>query len=136
MRYWIPAGVASQSQEQKMRTDLVVDETGSPEMTYKEKYEDDKRKGKAWAYSKETQTVIYNCYNYFRNESQYGAIRKTAEATKVDRKTVTKIVYDGPKSPEMPKNNRVAFDKVDGFTRDLIRRTVYEFYDEKLQLFK
>ena len=31
----------------------------------------------------------------------------------------------------MPKNNRVAFDKVDGFTKDLIRRTVYEFYDQK-----
>ena len=31
----------------------------------------------------------------------------------------------------MPKNNRVAFDKVDGFTKDLIRRTVYEFYDHK-----
>ena len=45
-------------------------------MTCKEKNED----------SKETQTVIYNCYNYFRNESQYGAIKKTAEATKVDRK--------------------------------------------------
>ena len=53
------------------------------------------------------------------------------EATKVDRKTVTKIANDGPKSPEMPKNNRVAFDKVDGFTKDLIRRTVYEFYDQK-----
>ena len=36
-----------------------------------------------------------------------------------------------PKSPKMPKNNRVAFDKVDGFTKDLIRRTVYEFYDQK-----
>ena len=53
------------------------------------------------------------------------------EATKVDRKTVTKIANDGPKSPKMPKNNRVAFDKVDGFTKDLIRRTVYEFYDQK-----
>ena len=31
----------------------------------------------------------------------------------------------------MPKNIRVAFDKVDGFTKDLIRRTVYEFYDQK-----
>ena len=31
----------------------------------------------------------------------------------------------------MPKNNRVAFDKVDGFTKDLIRRAVYEFYDQK-----
>ena len=31
----------------------------------------------------------------------------------------------------MPKNNRVAFDKIDGFTKDLIRRTVYEFYDQK-----
>ena len=75
MRYWIPAGVASHSQEQEMRTDLVVDETGSPDMTCKEKNEDDKRKGKACAYSKETQTVIYNFYNYFRNESQYGAIK-------------------------------------------------------------
>ena len=37
MRYWIPAGVASHSQEQEMRTDLVVDETGSPDMTCKEK---------------------------------------------------------------------------------------------------
>ena len=52
MRYWIPAGVASHSQEQEMRTDLVVDETESPDMTCKEKKEDDKRKGKAWAYSK------------------------------------------------------------------------------------
>ena len=75
MRYWISAGVASHSQEQEMRTDLVVDETGSPDMTCKEKNQDDKRKGKACAYSKETQTVIYNCYNYFRNESQYGAIK-------------------------------------------------------------
>ena len=58
-------------------------------------------------------------------------IKKTAEATKVDRKTVTKIGNDGPKSPKMPKNNRVAFDKVEGFTKDLIRRTVYEFYDQK-----
>ena len=31
----------------------------------------------------------------------------------------------------MPKNNRVTFDKVDAFTKDLIRRTVYEFYDQK-----
>ena len=31
----------------------------------------------------------------------------------------------------MPKNNRVAFDKVDGFTKDLIQCTVYEFYDQK-----
>ena len=131
MGYWIPAGVASHSQEQEMRTDLVVDEAGSPDKTCKEKNEDDKRKGKAWAYSKETQTVIYNCYNYFRNESQYGAIKKNAEATKVDRKTVTKIANDGPKSHKMLKNNRVAFDKVDGFTKDLIRRTVYESYDQK-----
>ena len=36
-RYWIPAGVASHSQEQEMRTNLVVDETGSPDMTCKEK---------------------------------------------------------------------------------------------------
>ena len=131
MRYWILAEVASHSQKQEMRTDLVGDETGSPDMTCKEKNEDDKQKGKAWAYSKETQTVIYNCYNYFRNESQYGAIKKTADATKVDRKTVTKIANDSPKSPKMPKNNRVAFDKVDGFTKDLIRRTVYEFYVQK-----
>ena len=109
----------------------MVDETGSPDMTCKEKNEDDKRKGKAWAYSKETQTVIYNCYSYFRNEFQYGAIKRTAEATKVDRKTVTKIANDVPKSPKMPKNDRVAFGKVDGFTKDLIRRTVYEFYDQK-----
>ena len=64
-------------------------------MTCKEKNEDDKRKGKAWAYSKETQTVTYNCYSYFRNESQYGAIKKTEEATNVDRKTVAKIAKDG-----------------------------------------
>ena len=132
MRYWIPAGVASHSQEQEMRTDLVAgDETGSPVTTCKKTNEDDKRKGKAWSYSKETQTVIYNCYNYFLHQSQYSAIKKTAEATKVDRKTVTKIANDGPKSPKMPKNNRVAFDKVDGFTKDLIRRTVHEFYDQK-----
>ena len=31
----------------------------------------------------------------------------------------------------MPKNNCVAFDKVDSFTKDLIRRTVHEFYDQK-----
>ena len=31
----------------------------------------------------------------------------------------------------MPKNNRVIFDKVDGFAKDLIQRTVYEFYDQK-----
>ena len=37
MRCWIPAGVASHSQEQEMRTDLVVDETGSTDMTSKEK---------------------------------------------------------------------------------------------------
>ena len=37
MRYWIPAGVASHFQEQEMRTNLVVDETGSPDMTCKEK---------------------------------------------------------------------------------------------------
>ena len=37
MRYWIPAGVAFHSQEQEMRTDLVVDETGRPDMTCKEK---------------------------------------------------------------------------------------------------
>ena len=37
MRYWIPAGVASHSQEQEMSTDLVVDETRSPDMTCKEK---------------------------------------------------------------------------------------------------
>ena len=37
MRCWIPAGVVSHSQEQKMRLDLVGDETGSPDMTCKEK---------------------------------------------------------------------------------------------------
>ena len=31
----------------------------------------------------------------------------------------------------MPKNNHVAFDKIDGFTKDLIWRTVYEFYDQR-----
>ena len=31
MSYWIPTGIASHSQEQEMRTDVVVDETGSPE---------------------------------------------------------------------------------------------------------
>ena len=44
---------------------------------------------------------------------------------------MTKIANVGPKSPKMPKNNRVAFDKIEGFTKDLIRRTVYEFYDQK-----
>ena len=40
MRYWIPAGVASHSQQQEMRTDLAGDETGSPDMTCKEKHRD------------------------------------------------------------------------------------------------
>ena len=44
---------------------------------------------------------------------------------------MTKIANDGPKSPKMPKNNCVALDKVDGFTKDLIWHTLYEFYDQK-----
>ena len=65
LRYWTLAGVASHSQEQEMRADLAVDETGSPNMTCKEKNEGNKRKGKAWAYSKKHKQLFITVITIF-----------------------------------------------------------------------
>ena len=40
-------------------------------------------------------------------------------------------LQEGTESPKKPRSNRVQLEKVDGFTKDLFRRTVYESYDEK-----
>ena len=85
-----------------------------------------------WSYPKAAQQIVLNCYDYFKNEKGRDALKRTAEATKVSRSKISMLVKNGPRSPIRPKNRRILYGKIDNFTKDLIRRTIYEVYDNKV----
>ena len=59
-------------------------------------------------------------------------MKKTALATGVSTASIYIIRERGATEPTSRKNNRIAFSKIDSFSKDLIQRTVYAFYDQKI----
>ena len=94
----------------------------------------DESSKREWAFSKDAKRLILNCHEYSSSEKSRGSIGKTSEALKVHRHTVlTKIVKAGaPESPKKLGNHREKFNTQNSFSKDLIRRTVYEFCSYKV----
>ena len=78
--------------------------------------------------------MILNCYKYFQKtlKDPSQAVKTTADALKVSRNTVYRVVRRGKVRWANRIKNRERFSKVDSFTKDLIRATIYEFYDHKI----
>ena len=78
--------------------------------------------------------MILNCYKYFQKtlKDPSRAVKTTADALKVSRNTVSGVVRRGKVRRANRIKNRERFSKVDNFTKDLIRATIYEFYDHKI----
>ena len=87
-----------------------------------------------WAYSPGKQQVILNCHKYFQKalKDQSRAVKTTANALKVSRNTVYCVVRCGTVQQPNRIKNQERLSKVNSFTKDLIRATIYEFYDQKI----
>ena len=75
--------------------------------------------------------MILNSHKYFQKTLKYPspAVKTTADALKVSRNTVYRVVRRG----KVRRANRIErSSKVHSFTKDLIRATIYEFYDQKI----
>lgn len=83
-------------------------------------------------YCKTCKTIILNCYHFFSNSDVDDPITQTCDATKVGRRTLYRIRSNGPNSPKSRRNFRVKGERVDSFTVDLIRRTVYKCYEMRV----
>ena len=87
--------------------------------------------------SDELQKDVLDCYKYMcaRNGTKHGAVSETCKILKLHRNTVAKIVSQGKvvtrKRGQTP-NRRIKFGRIDKFWKDLIRETVYGFYDKKI----
>ena len=90
-------------------------------------------KKKVWAYSEEVQQLILNCYKYFEVKAPSHPLKETCEALKISRTTIQRVVKRRKVRKANRKTNKSKkFSKIDSFMKDLIRRTVYEFYDERI----
>ena len=78
--------------------------------------------------------MILNSHKYFQKtlKDPSRAVKTTADALKVSRNTVYRVVRRGKVRWANRIKNRERFSKVDSFTEDLIRATIYEFYDQKI----
>ena len=91
------------------------------------------KKKKVWSYSEDAQQLIINCHKNLALEKRQGSIARTAKLLEVDRNTVRKCVDKGePRAPKTDSFSRESFQRVDSFTKDLIRRIIYGFYDKKV----
>ena len=91
------------------------------------------KRPKVWSYSKDAQQIIIDSHSNLLKESEYGSITRTSSLLNVSRKTVSKIVANGiPKSPKKCGRMNRRFNKIDSFTKDLLRRIIYKFYDKKM----
>ena len=110
----------------KLRAQLV--ETDS---NFKDPENEDKH---PWAYSPGEQQMILNCHKDFQKtlKDPSRSVKTTADALKVSRNTVYCVVRGGNVRRANRIKNRERFSKVDSFTKDLIRATIYEFYDQKI----
>ena len=75
--------------------------------------------------------MIMNCHKYFQKtlKDPSRAVKTTADALKVSRNTVYRVVRRGSKVRRANRiKNRERFSKVYSFTKDLIRATIYGFY--------
>ncbi|KAJ4433461.1 hypothetical protein ANN_15764 [Periplaneta americana] len=79
--------------------------------------------------NKQSQKIICNVYAYVKsNKLDEGPITETEKAVGLSRQAISRVVERGPKTPKKCKNEKQEFEKVDNFTCDLIRRTVYDFF--------
>ena len=78
--------------------------------------------------------MILNCHKYFQKtlKDPSRAVKTTADAVQVSRNTVYRVVRRRKVRRANKIRNREHFSKVDSFTKDLIRATIYEFYDQKI----
>ena len=93
-------------------------------------FKDPENEGKhPLAYSSGEQQMILNCHKYFQKtlKDPSRAVKTTADALKVSRNTVYRVVRRGKVRLANRIKNRERFSKVDSFTKDLIRATIYEF---------
>ena len=74
--------------------------------------------------------MILNCHKYFQKtlKDPSRAVKTAADAQKVSRNVVYRVVRRGKVRRANRIKNRERSSKVDSFTKDLIRATIYEFY--------
>ena len=108
---------------------------GSAKLAENEKFKDPENEDKhPWAYSPGEQQIILNSHKYFQKtlKDPSRAVKTTADALKVSRNTVYRVVRREKVRRANKIKDRERFSKVDSFTKDLIRATIYEFYDQKI----
>ena len=78
--------------------------------------------------------MILNSHKYFQKalKDPSRAMKTTANALKVSRNTVYRVVRRGKVRRANRIKNRERFSKLDSSTKDLIRVTIYEFYDQNI----
>ena len=110
---------------------------GSAELAENEKFKDPENEDKhPWAYTQEEQQMVLYSHKYFHKtlKDPSRAVKTTADALKFSRNAVYRVVRRGKVRRANRIKNRERFSKVDSFTKDLIRATIYEFYDQKICL--
>ena len=87
-------------------------------------------------YTSREKEIISNVYSYFKAnnplENKAYLIRKTAEATKSSFSSVRRISIEsddgkGHKSSRKKPNRKDAFDKLDDFDQEAVRRAIHWF---------
>ena len=96
--------------------------------------------GKGSKMQSQTVKIVQSVHSYMREIVCNGGVlpsknvnKITSDATKVSVTAVKKIMNENPETFRTPTKKRVrktkfAFDKIDDFSRDLLRRTIYDFF--------
>ena len=85
------------------------------------------------SYSPTSKKIILSVKDYIeKKEGELGLLKKTASATGVSYSTVRRVNTSGAVCGKSKANKRQPFSKLDSFAKDVIRRTVYAFYDQKI----
>ena len=77
------------------------------------------------------QRAVLTCHEHFcNNEKKNGALNETAKALKLCKRSVERIIGIGKvRASNRGKHERKPkIGKVDDFSRNLIRETIYSFY--------
>ncbi|PSN33014.1 hypothetical protein C0J52_26244 [Blattella germanica] len=128
---WQPWNIISSDSDEPPATDNNQSHEMENVTAQEEPKSVNKNSSSSQAISKQAQELICNVYNYMKeNNIGKGYITETAKAVKLTRQTVSKIIKRGPKTPRKRGHKRLRFEKIDDFTRDLIRREIYSFYEK------
>lgn len=78
--------------------------------------------------SADAQDIVLSVYNkLLKRMGDKGVIKETSELTNVPERTVYRIILAG--SNHLPrKRKKISFQRVDNFTQEHVRKTVYSFY--------